>query len=288
MNKRQRMPIRLVAIDLDGTLLNSRWEISTTNRQALRAAAERGVHVVVVTGRRFHSAQPLVERIPCPVTLIASNGAWIRSSSGSVCYRNFLPWRIARRVLETARDYRPYAVAIYDKPARGQIVMEENAVPEGPLGWYLKKKPECLLQVPDLVAAVTTDPIQVMFGGVPPRIEPVEPLLRAARVGARIHLTWTKYLTRDISILDVMNKGCSKGAALSLWAKRCGIDRGEIMAIGDNYNDLEMLQFAGHPVVMGNGSSGLARKGWSVTLSNDQDGVAAAIHTHVLENDERK
>ena len=74
------MPIRLVAIDLDGTLLNSRREISEGNRRALLEAVEREVQVVIVTGRRFHSALPLVSQIPCPVTLITSNGALIADS----------------------------------------------------------------------------------------------------------------------------------------------------------------------------------------------------------------
>ena len=276
------MSIRLIAIDLDGTLLNSRSEISPANLRALSATAERGINLVIVTGRRSHSAQRFVNQIPCPVTLIASNGALIVSASGEVLHRDFLPSDVARRVLKTAREYRPYAVAIFDKAGRGQILMENNAVLEGPLGWYLKNYPASLMQVPDLEAAITADPIQVMFGGPPGRIEAVEPLLLAAPVAECVHVTWTKYLTRDISILDVMNKGCSKGKTLKLWAERCGVKPSEVMAIGDNFNDLEMLRFSGQPVVMGNSSPGLARENWPVTRTNDKDGVAAAIETYVL------
>ncbi len=277
------MPIRLVAIDLDGTLLNSRWKIPAANRHALARAAGQGVHVVLVTGRRIHSAEPFVREVPCPVTLIASNGALIRSSSGEVLHRDFLPLPTARKVVRIAREFRPYTAALFDTPGRAQILMENTAVPDGPLGWYLKNNPEWLTQVPDLEAAIQADPIQVMFGGPPARIEPVEPLLGGSTTGKNVHLTWTKYLTRNISILDVMNKGCSKGRTLELWAKRCGINASEVMAIGDNYNDLEMLEFAGRPVVMQNSSPGLARDNWLVTLSNDQGGVARAIETYVLD-----
>lgn len=279
------MPIRLLAIDLDGTLLNSRSEISPANRRALVAAAERDVHVVVVTGRRFHSARPFVKQIPFQVTVVSSNGARIGSASGKVYYHNFLPLERARQILKVAKDYRPYAVAIFDVPGRGQVMMEHGAVREGPLGWYLKNSPECLAQVPDLVTAVTQDPLQVMFGGPPARLEPLERLLRASPPASYVHLTWTKYLTRNISIFDVMNQGCSKGDALQWWARRCGIHATEVMAIGDNHNDLEMLQFAGQPVLMGNCSAGLDQHGWPVTLSNDDDGVALAIHTYVLNPD---
>ncbi|HZP00384.1 MAG TPA: Cof-type HAD-IIB family hydrolase [Terriglobia bacterium] len=276
------MPIRLIAIDLDGTLLDSSRQISPANSQALADAAARGVQVVIVTGRRFHSAERLVRLLPHPVTLIASNGALIGSSSGEILYRDFLPSLVACKVLRIASEYRPYAVAIFDQPGRGQVTMQQNAAPEGPAGWYLANSPECLYQVPDLEAAITTDPVEIMFGGPPKFIEPVESLLRASPAAPEIHLSWTKYLTRNISILDIMNRGCSKGRSLKLWAERCGISRDEVMAIGDNFNDLEMLEFAGQPVVMANCTEGLARDGWPITLSNDQDGVARAIENYVL------
>jgi len=279
------MLIRLIAIDLDGTLLNSRAQVSAANRQALQAATARGVQVAVVTGRRSHSARKFVDQIPCPVTLISSNGALITSASGEVVYRNFLPRSAARQVLQTTRKFRPYVAVLFDVSGRGQVMMQEGAVSTGPLGWYLAQSPDCLEQVPDLEAMLSTDPVQVLFGGPPTSIEPVEPLLAASPAGAQVHLTWTKYLTRNVSLLDVMNRGCSKGSALAFWARHCGLEPGEVMAIGDNFNDLEMLQFAALPVLMGNSTPGLAREGWRVTLSNDQDGVAAAIHSYVLSCD---
>jgi len=276
------MPIRLVAIDLDGTLLNSRAEVSVANQQALAAATARGVHVAVVTGRRSHTARKFLEQIPCPVTLISSNGALITSASGEAVYRNFLPRSAAQQVLKVTRDYRPYVAVLFDISGRGQVMVQKGAVSAGPLGWYLTQSPDCLAQVPELEAVLTSDPVQVLFGGPPASIEPVEPLLEASPTGALVHLTWTKYLTRNTPLLDVMNRDCSKGSALVFWARRCGIDPSEVMAIGDNFNDLEMLQFAAVPVLMANSTPGLARANWRVTLSNDQDGVAAAIHSYVL------
>jgi hypothetical protein len=276
------MPIRLIAIDLDGTLLNSRWEISEANRRALVEADKHGARVVLVTGRRFYSALPFAQQIPCPTTLITSNGALIATPSGEVHHRDFLPREIAVRTLEIAREFRPYSVAIFHAPGYGQVTMQDNAVLDGPLGWYLKTSAHCLRLVPDLEAILDTDPIQVMIGGPPARIEPAERLLQGSPIHDRIHLTWTKYFTRNVSILDVMNCGCSKGRALKLWVERCGVSQDEVMAIGDNLNDLEMLQFAGRPVLMGNSCPDLDRPDWPRTLSNDQDGVAEAIKTYVL------
>jgi len=272
----------MIAIDLDGTLLNSHSTISPANLRALTEVTGKGIELVVVTGRRFESAVKALAPLPWPVTLISSNGAMIRSKTGEILHRDFLPVKVARRVLKAADDYRPYAVAIFDLPGCGQIVMEDGAVPEGPLGWYLTHSPDHLLQVRNLQEHLTSDPIQLMFGGPPERVAPIELLLRERFQPLDFHLTWTKYLSRNLSILDVMNCGCTKGHALARWAAMRGISPGEVMAFGDNLNDLEMLEFAGTPVVMGNSAHGLARAGWSVTLANDQDGVATALESLVL------
>lgn len=276
------MPIRLIALDLDGTLLTTDRRISQASLDALTSARNCGIHVVVVTGRRFHSALPHARTIPFPVTLIASNGALIGNTHGETIYRDFLPCAIAQQVLHAVPGYRPFAAAIFDVPCRGQVTMQTSATPGGPLGWYLANNPESLALVPDLETAIESDPVQILFGGPPDFIEPVEGLLRASNAAPHVHLTWTKYLMRNISLLDVMNCGCTKGRSLAWWAEQCGIAREEVMAIGDNFNDLEMLQFAGHAVVMANCSQGLHRPGWTLTRSNDEDGVAEAIRTYVL------
>ena len=92
-----------------------------------------------------------------------------------------------------------------------------------------------------------------------------------------ITLLKTQYVARDLCILDVLNADCSKGHALQRWAQHRGVSRPQVMAIGDNYNDVEMLEFAGIPVIMGNASDDLKQNGWHVTLGNDQSGVAAAV-----------
>ncbi|MCL5005051.1 MAG: Cof-type HAD-IIB family hydrolase [Acidobacteria bacterium] len=276
------MTIRLIAIDLDGTLLNSQQEISQANRGALQAAASRGIELLITTGRRFHSARRLLELLPCPVTVVASNGALIADLAGNVYHRDFLPRQTARQVLDAAIDYRPYAVAIFHTAGHGQVMMQHNASPGGPLRWYLKTAPECLERVANLPSSLPEDPVQVMFGGSSALLEPLETLLSSSPASEDIHLTWTKYFTRDVSLLDVMNRGCSKASALKWWLDREGYDPGEVMAIGDNYNDLEMLQMVGTPVVMGNACPDLHRDGWHVTLSNDENGVEAALRVFVL------
>jgi hydroxymethylpyrimidine pyrophosphatase-like HAD family hydrolase len=276
------MSIRLIALDLDGTLVNSRWEISQKDLDALASASERGIQIVVVTGRRARAAAAYVARIPFPITVITSNGALIRTPLGEVVYQNFLPRDTALKVLEAVAAYRPYTVAIFDVPARGQVIMEDCAVREGPLGWYLTTSLDHLLLVPHLEAALKSDPVQIMIGGPPALLEGAETLLRESEALPCIQVTWTKYPERNIAIMDIMNRGCCKGEALKFWAQRSKIPAAEIMALGDNFNDVEMLEFAGLPVVMGNHIEGLHRPGWAKTCDCDDSGVASAIEKFVL------
>jgi hypothetical protein len=90
----------------------------------------------------------------------------------------------------------------------------------------------------------------------------------------------------DFAMLDVIHPRCSKGATLAEWAARRGLSRDEVMAVGDNFNDVEMLEFAGLPVIMGNSVSELKKMGWRETLTNDLGGVAAAIEAYALGNSE--
>jgi Cof subfamily protein (haloacid dehalogenase superfamily) len=276
------MPIRLIAIDLDGTLISTRGEISVGNRSRLREAVERGIDLVIVTGRRFHSALSFVQQVPGPTVVISSNGARIGTVYGETLHTNLLPRETARLVLSASTDYRGYSAAFFDIPGPGQIMMHQDAAPDGPLGWYLKSCPDCILQVPDLMEEMKRDPLQITFGGPPATIEPLEPALRKSAVASEVHLTWTKYLARNLSLLDVMNSTCSKGNALAYWSRRRGIAREEVMAIGDNLNDLEMLQFAGQPVLMANHNWDRVPDGWPITQSNDEDGVAHAIERYAL------
>jgi hypothetical protein len=101
--------------------------------------------------------------------------------------------------------------------------------------------------------------------------------LEASGMGKRVTILRTEYPERDLSMIDVLNTGCSKGHALERWAGHRGFGREQVMAIGDNHNDVEMLEFAGHPVIMGNACEELRGRGWAVTLGNDQCGVAAAL-----------
>jgi len=121
-----------------------------------------------------------------------------------------------------------------------------------------------------------------MFSGKVTTMREAEGALRNAESAAEYALAVTVYEERNFTMIDVINAVCSKGASLAEWAALRGVAREEVLAIGDNHNDLEMLSFAGIPVVMGNGVPELKGRGWHETASNDEGGVAAAIEQFAL------
>jgi HAD superfamily hydrolase (TIGR01484 family) len=168
-------------------------------------------------------------------------------------------------------------VLTFDREEKGAIVLEHMRELKTVIQRWLEKNLQFIEFVIPIEDALTTDPVQAMFCGSIPRMQQALARLDTSRLGADITVVRTEYPLRDLSIVDVLNQGCSKGHALERWAKYRGIAREEVMAIGDNYNDVEMLAFAGRPFIMGNASQELRDRGWAVTLSNDESGVAAAI-----------
>lgn len=277
------MPITLIAMDLDGTLLDSRGKLPEPNAQAIAEAAARGVEILIVTGRRFHSARLSAAGLSCEVDFIASNGALIKSRSGETHYRRLLPAGVARQVLDATPEFRACAGVIFDRPLERQVIFEKIDWNGAYVGPYLARHREQVAEVQPLTECLDDDPVEVLYLSDCASIQRVAQLLAQSPLASDYTLAMTEYQARNLSMLDVLQRGVSKGAALAEWAARRGIDRAGIMAIGDNWNDREMLQYAGLPVVMGNSVAALKEAGWETTLSNDDCGVAHAIRKHVLE-----
>jgi hypothetical protein len=175
------------------------------------------------------------------------------------------------------QDFRSQTVLTFDKETKGAIVIEHLEALNASIRRWLEKNMEYIEFVIPIERALVTDPVQTMFCGSMARMAEALQALEASAMGDRITVLRTEYPERDLSMIDVLNAGCSKGHALSRWAAHRGYGRDQVMAIGDNHNDVEMLEFAGHPVIMGNACAELRERGWSVTLGNDQCGVAAAV-----------
>ena len=269
--------IRLLATDIDGTLLNPQFQISEGDLEALRRAHAAGIEIVLVTGRRHSFALPIARQLGFDLWLISSNGAVTRSLSGETFHRDLMPADTCRRLCGAMQRFRGNTVLTFDKETKGAIVLERLDELGVSIRRWLEKNMEYIEFVVPIEDALVTDPVQAMFCGSMDRMKPALRALEAAGMDGQITVLRTEYPARDLSMIDVLHAGCSKGHALERWAAYRGYHRDEVMAVGDNHNDIEMLEFAGHPVIMGNACEELLGRGWRITRGNDACGVAAAV-----------
>jgi len=276
------MAVRLIALDIDGTLLDSRWQLPEANRAAIAEATRRGIEVALVTGRRYDLAIPVARQLDSPLTMIVNNGALIRSKDGRTHLRHLLPRSTAEQVLELTKPWRKGAAVIFDRQLENQLMLEVLDPDDSMRYAYYSRNMEFIGLANPLESCLTEDPIQVMLSGKVGSIGKAEAALRGAPFVEEFALAVTCYEGKDFAMIDVLNPVCSKGSSLAEWAALRGFTREEVMAIGDNHNDLEMLSFAGIPVVMGNGVAALKTYGWHETGTNDENGVALAIEQFAL------
>jgi Cof subfamily protein (haloacid dehalogenase superfamily) len=269
--------IRLLASDIDGTLLNPQFQISEGDLTAMRKAHAADIEIVLVTGRRHTFALPIAKQLGFDLWLISSNGAVTRSLAGDTFHRDLMPREICRELCAAMQEFRGNTVLTFDKETKGAIVLEHLDDLNASIRRWLEKNMAYIEFVVPIENALVSDPVQAMFCGSMERMSLALRTLQESGMDNRITILRTEYPERDLSMIDVLNAGCSKGHALERWAAHRGYQREEVMAIGDNHNDVEMLEFAGHPVIMGNACEELRGRGWSVTLGNDRCGVAAAV-----------
>jgi Cof subfamily protein (haloacid dehalogenase superfamily) len=270
--------IRLLATDIDGTLLNPQFTISDGDLMALRRAHAAGIEIVLVTGRRHTFALPIAKQLGFDLWLISSNGAVTRSLAGETFHRDLMPVETCRRLVGSMQEFRGNTVLTFDNETKGAIVLERLDELGVSIRRWLEKNMEYIEFVVPVENALVTDPVQAMFCGTMARMHLALEALKRAGMDGTVTVLRTEYPERDLSMIDVLNAGCSKGHALERWAAHRGYSRDQVMAVGDNHNDIEMLEFAGHPVIMGNACEELRSRGWTVTLGNDACGIAAAVN----------
>jgi hypothetical protein len=225
---------------------------------------------------------PIARQIDAPLTMIVSNGAIIRTHPGETPLRHLMPRSTAARVLQLADSWRTAAALIFDRPRENQVMVESfDFADPNRQAYYMRYRESFGLANP-LESCLTEDPIQVMFAGQVAPMKEAQAALRNADGAHDFYATLTVYDSRNFAMLDVLHPACSKGSSLAEWAAVRGFSRDEVMAIGDNHNDLEMLSFAGIPVVMGNSVPELKTFGWHETGTNDENGVALAIELFAL------
>jgi Cof subfamily protein (haloacid dehalogenase superfamily) len=282
-------PIRLVAIDMDGTMLPTfAQKIGERTAKALGAAQEAGITVTIATGRRTAYTAPLLEGLGlrADTPLITSNGAVIRTLGGTAIDRCHMEARVCRGLCGLLREFGA-VVFTFDRPGHSELVLENLEQAHGRISLWIEANRNSIEVVTPLEDALQDSedpgdhPIQGMVTGTLANMRLAELAMMSSVWSSCCECVRTEYPARDLSILDLLPPGVSKGSALARLAGRLGVDRKETMAIGDNWNDVDMLEWAGQGVMMGNAAHELRTmakmRGWRLAPPNDQDGVAVVL-----------
>lgn len=279
------MNYKLICIDMDGTLLNSEKEVSHRNKRALINASERGVKVVISSGRAYNFAVPFVDYTEKEIPIITANGAMVKEkNSGKVLYKKILGSVTALKVYQVFKKYHmPVAYFSHDSIfteegnhtfslyKRVNLILPEELRFKVILHHSLEEWEETFLRYNDdilkcLVLDDDKDKIYKARKEIEDTIEEVE------------------VTSSGENVIEINSKGVSKGRAVELLAGIYNIKKEEIICIGDGENDISMLQAAGMSVAMGNAPAIVKEKAKFITDSNDEDGVAKVIERLVLDN----
>ncbi|BCV25761.1 Cof-type HAD-IIB family hydrolase [Gelria sp. Kuro-4] len=263
------MPYRFLALDLDDTLLGEQESISPRNREAIRAAQARGVVVTLATGRMYASARVFAEELGVVVPLITYNGALIKDNAGRVYLDRPLPLPAARIALDVAREHNIHV----------NLFLEDVLYVDRDDEWterYRRSNGVTPHFVPDLAAVLTRAPNKVLLVAKAEKLAALRPEL-AARLGPAAHITSSKP-----TFIEVIHPQVSKKSGLAYLLSSFGIPAAEAVAVGDNYNDLEMINLAGLGVAMGNAPAEVRAEADYVTAKNTEDGVAQVIERFLL------
>jgi len=263
--------VKLLAIDLDGTLLRQDKRLTKRNGEAVQRAADAGVHVVIATARPPRSVREIHRALGLETITINYNGALIHEpTTGDHLFHQPLPPGLSRRIVEAARKKDPRIELSYE-------ILDQ---------WYTDRydKPQKLETakafspdfVGDLESFIDTTPTKLMLLAPPERLGGVHKFLQR-KFGKKVSI-----VVSDTHLLQVVHPAVDKGNALRAVAERLGIDRDHVMAIGDAPNDLGMIEWAGLGCAVGNAWKSVRSAADHVVGENDADGVAEAIERFVI------
>jgi Cof subfamily protein (haloacid dehalogenase superfamily) len=284
--------IKLLALDLDGTLLDSKGKIPDANLKAIRRAEDKGVLVTIATGRRFRDARPVGLQLELNAPLITHNGALLKyAQTLETVAVSLLENETVKEILRVGREFGADALLSCDPHGKGTLLYDTISAENVPLQKYIvwskhlhgDEAEEAVLHVPHLENVLDeTQTVHVSFSGKCAPMAHLEMILQSELDGSAMILT-TVYPRLDFTLIDILPPDASKGIGLEKLAKIENLTHENVMVVGDNFNDLQMLEFAGTPVVMGNAAPALLeREEFHTTLSNDENGVAAAIERFIL------
>jgi hydroxymethylpyrimidine pyrophosphatase-like HAD family hydrolase len=291
---------RMIAIDMDGTLVHPGGTITPLNQAAIDRARDAGARIVIATGRRHHYAMEVLRKASLHTddVVLSSNGTVARTVGGTLIFRNTMQLETARWLCDALGEFRNAFVLTFDffgdhgEDLPGSLVLEELDVLHGSIFNWMDANARWIRRVGRIEESLPQGdvpfeeaalPIQAMLCGPIERMARAEAMLTAAHDG-RLSLYRTEYAARDLCILDILPVGSSKGTGLQRLLQRDGLAASQLMAIGDNWNDMPMLELARWPTLMGNAPEALrtlaVERGWPITANHDEGGVAEAIGAH--------
>jgi len=266
------LTIRLVAMDLDDTLLRDDWTISPRVVKAIQKAQLQGVKMTIATGRMPISTRPYAEQLGLDVPVITYHGAMIQQAlSGDILFRRVIPSALAAEIVQDVAGRGVYT----------QIYLKDRVITQELKDWSFEyaRISNVRIEEVDLSILLSQEPEgveKILLMGEEADLDQLAPLLRQT-YGERVNITKSKPY-----FLEMTDGSVNKGVALAALAEHFGINQSEVMAIGDSFNDLEMINYAGLGVAMGNARPEIQERADVITTSNEDDGVAVAIERYVL------
>jgi Cof subfamily protein (haloacid dehalogenase superfamily) len=275
------MKYKLVCVDMDGTLLNSEKNISERNLLAIKSAHELGVKVAICTGRIFTSAFYYGNLIGVEAPIIASNGAYIREKDrNEVIYKSVLGYKNCKDMLSVFGKYH-----IIPHFFTSDTIFAEK------LAYFSKYYSEANKKMPkenQVEIKITTEWDKIFIDNELEIIKAVaadEDLNKILKAKEEVKKLGTlEVVSSSQNNFEVMSKEASKGRGVEILSDFYGIRPDEIICIGDNENDISMIQFAGLGVAMGNSDNSVKEVANYITSSNDEDGVARVIEKFILQS----
>src|SRR5579884_3533216 len=273
--------IRMVVADMDGTLMGVGGHVTPRVRRAIRLAMASGALVTLATGRWFRSAQPIAREVGIELPIILHNGALVKDSlTGEVLDHCHLPRAMAEEAIGIIRAHGMQPI-VYENVFDGELVVAGPAELDSPYtARYLATKLDHLRRVPLDDLRLEHDPIQL---AVSDSAERADPLVVDLRRGSWRTVTSMSLAVPEARFVEVLSPDCSKATAMRRLAEAHGVAQCEVMAVGDNFNDVEMIEAAGLGVAMGNAPAGVRDRADVVVSSVADDGLAVAIERYVLD-----
>lgn len=268
------MKYRLICLDIDGTLINSKYEIGERTKRALQLAQAQGYIVTLVTGRRFLSTVKYSRELELDLPIICNNGGLIAASNtGKPFHICTIPGEHAQRIFSVWTEYE-VPVFAYRHTLTPPDIYSQNPGDHSRIKSYLDREGENIRVVPDIRTAFTWEPLKIITYGHR-HTEKCYYETRELYRNAPLHSFLTDY--EGVAYLEIYPQQATKANGLRWLCNYYGINREQIIAFGDNLNDLDMLEWAGLGVAMGNALPEVKAMADKVTADRDEDGIAQTL-----------